>query len=344
MALPVLPVRGGGGADIFWSYLIRTLSLTWSGVDLFFVLSGFLIVGILLDHRGATNYFQVFYFRRVCRIFPLYFLILLVFVCLTATELSGDPRFEWLFAHPFPIWSYATFTQNIPMAFRGDYGPNWLGMTWSLAFEEQFYLLIPFLVYILPRSVLLYLFIITVFAIPLFYAVFPDIPRLLYHGMPLLFGAGLAIIVRRDRFLDIARQHRRFLFAMFFTLLAGTALMTINYSLFVPFNRPWLAGMYSIFLLLSLIDENGVLSRILKQPLLVWFGTISYGIYMFHQAVSGLLYGLLRSRAPIIENLSDAAVTGLAFLITVLLSAVSYRFFEQPILKFGHRFRYAFKD
>src|SRR5262245_21475740 len=65
--------------------------LTWSGVDLFFVLSGFLIAGLLIDNRGATNYFRVFYLRRVCRTFPLYALLLATFLVLSHTH--------WAFSH-----------------------------------------------------------------------------------------------------------------------------------------------------------------------------------------------------------------------------------------------------
>src|SRR5438309_218918 len=85
-------------------YLRRALGLTWSGVDLFFVLSGFLIAGILLDQRNATNFFKVFYFRRVCRIFPLYFLVLLLFILVIAIVDLPSKEFRWLFGDPMPLW------------------------------------------------------------------------------------------------------------------------------------------------------------------------------------------------------------------------------------------------
>ena len=80
--------------------MLRSLSLTWSGVHLFFVLSGFLIGGILLDHREAPRYFQAFYARRICRIFPLYFGWLLV----ALTVLFAVPRF---LEGPPPSWNIA---------------------------------------------------------------------------------------------------------------------------------------------------------------------------------------------------------------------------------------------
>src|SRR6476619_3815817 len=107
------------------SYLQHLLCLTWSGVDLFFVLSGFLIGGILLDHRDAPNYFSVFYRRRICRIFPLYYALFLAFVLLRNRLPIGAAN-GWLFDRPLPLWSYATFTQNFLMSKLGTFGPNWL--------------------------------------------------------------------------------------------------------------------------------------------------------------------------------------------------------------------------
>src|SRR5580704_6073285 len=91
--------------------------LGWTGVDLFFVLSGFLIGGILMDHRDAENYFRTFYIRRICRIFPLYFLWVALFFILTwlLFPFCNQVWYGWLFARDFskvPWWSYLFFLQN----------------------------------------------------------------------------------------------------------------------------------------------------------------------------------------------------------------------------------------
>ena len=127
------------------SYALVFGRLTWSGVDLFFVLSGFLIGGILLDARKASNYFQVFYTRRFFRIVPIYAAVLLIvptFLLLAQRTHHGT----WLTpAHP-PWYFFWTFTQNFWMVRAMDFGGNALGVTWSLAIEEQFYLLWPLIV------------------------------------------------------------------------------------------------------------------------------------------------------------------------------------------------------
>ncbi len=128
--------------------------LTWSGVDLFFVLSGFLIGGILLKARESPNYFKAFYIRRACRILPIYAATLAAFWLVRAlpVEYSDNVSWQWLFSRPFPWYFYATLTQNISMTYYGNLGPAWLGATWSLAVEEQFYLTLPFIIrYVKPR-------------------------------------------------------------------------------------------------------------------------------------------------------------------------------------------------
>jgi peptidoglycan/LPS O-acetylase OafA/YrhL len=79
----------------------------------------------------------------------------------------------------------------------------------------------------------------------------------------------------------------------------------------------------------------------MANPILGWFGRYSYGIYMFHQPMSGLLHGIIRGSEPGIKSLDDAGVTLLAFVSTLVLAVISYYCMERPILSFGHRFIYA---
>lgn len=125
--------------------LSKVFALTWSGVDLFFVLSGFLIGGILLDNIDSPTYFRTFYVRRIARILPLYFAWFLLFLIIVRLGIFRSiPSLEHLFADPLPVWSYVTFTQNFVMTSSYRFGAEWLGVTWSLAIEEQFYLILPY--------------------------------------------------------------------------------------------------------------------------------------------------------------------------------------------------------
>ena len=315
-------------------YCLRPLLFTRSGVTLFFVLSGFLIGGILLDHRQTANYFQVFYLRRICRILPLYFLTLALFMCFRATPLSAGPYFEWLSGCPFSMLSYATFTQNFLMGARGDFGPHWLGVTWALAIEEQFYLFMPLLIYFLPRRALLLVLPLGILMAPILRHSFPGFQSYVYapwRADALLLGASLALLVRSRSFINGVQRHPRVLLALLIALLVGV--------LFVD-AESWLVSLYVTFILIAYADTQPWLGQFLRMPVLVWFGQLSYGIYMFHEAVSGLTHGLLLHTAPQLRTPADVAVTLLALAITLLLAALSYHFFEGPILRFGHRFRY----
>src|SRR5580704_14894457 len=149
-------------------YILATTRLFWSGVDLFFVLSGFLIGGILLDARDSPNYFKTFYVRRFCRILPLYFL----FIGLVATAYQfvyrpiGAPL-NGIFEGRLPWYWYFSFAQNLRMAKLNTTGAAIMSVTWSLAVEEQFYLVLPAIVRFVRRSALPYVFIAGIVIAPL---------------------------------------------------------------------------------------------------------------------------------------------------------------------------------
>ena len=141
--------------DAGWGDVARTaLGYSWSGVDLFFVLSGFLIGGIVLDHRRAPNFITVFYARRALRILPLYWLLLLAFAASSAllSGRIGEAADAWLHANPQSLFTYLTFGQNIATGLFSPLvaEPGWLNVTWSLAVEEHFYLVVPLALVALP--------------------------------------------------------------------------------------------------------------------------------------------------------------------------------------------------
>jgi peptidoglycan/LPS O-acetylase OafA/YrhL len=140
----------------FLSRFVIPLRLSWTGVDLFFVLSGFLIGGILLDARKAPNYFQVFYSRRFFRILPIYAAMLLIIPALAMVAgVLHLENYRWLGGNPLPWYSYWTFTQNFWMARTNVSGLMILVITWSLAIEEQFYLTLPVLIRFLNKKSLM---------------------------------------------------------------------------------------------------------------------------------------------------------------------------------------------
>src|SRR5260370_21839924 len=136
------------------AYLQGAARLSWSGVDLFFVLSGFLIGGILLDARDSSNYFRVFYVRRFFRIVPIYFVFLFLALGLCALGNFGiTSDFLRMFRHRLPWLPHFLFLQNFWMALTSSFGASGLTVTWSLAVEEQLYLSLPALIrFLTPRA------------------------------------------------------------------------------------------------------------------------------------------------------------------------------------------------
>src|SRR5215475_10089221 len=134
-------------------FLQRSVGMGWTALDLFFVLSGFLIGGILMDARDSPSYFKTFYARRFFRIVPVYFAWVLLYVLLVAFAADEVVKLSNSGLRPplnFSIWSHFLFLQN---SFHFHYlglSGAWFGHLWSLAVEEQFYLVAPLVVRFVP--------------------------------------------------------------------------------------------------------------------------------------------------------------------------------------------------
>jgi peptidoglycan/LPS O-acetylase OafA/YrhL len=318
---------------------------TYSGVDLFFVLSGFLITGILLDNAPAGNFFKVFYIRRACRILPLYFGALLAFI-IGRHFLESDWRFIWLFKDPLPLWSYFTFTQNFMMAAADTPGPHWIDVTWSLAVEEHFYLVLPFLVWVAPRRALPWIFGAMIIAAPLLRRFLPLGDLNTYLSTPwradsLISGSILAWCVRQPMIFDHIRTHVRKLYWILALLPPLLFLISWNgTSHNRVFEHTVYAVFYSALILLVFVDEQSPITKALCWKPLVWMGTISYGLYLLHEPISGLAHGFVRHSPPGIFSVSCAIVTAGALVLTFVIAAASYYLVERRIIAFGHRYKY----
>jgi len=353
---------------IIWHYIVvlqpsnssmafSMLSLSWSGVDLFFVLSGFLIGGILLDNKTAENLYSVFYFRRALRILPLYFLLLLSFAVIFAiSSLQIRDKLQWLISQPFPLWSYATFTQNFFVVKAQQFGANWLGVTWSLAIEEQFYLIMPLFLRIIPekrQSSLIVICIVFALLIRFCFLGFIKGPSALYTSYVLLpsradalmFGVLGAWIVRQPHIMQKLQKDPNLLGTPL--LILGVGMLFLSFlnlptghilSLTVGFT--WISAFYFVFILFSVTAKNKFVNSILCSRFLQGLGTVSYFVYLFHEVFLGIFHSLILEQKPRHNNMIDFGVTILALITTIALSIMSLRFIEKPLIQFSHRKKY----
>jgi peptidoglycan/LPS O-acetylase OafA/YrhL len=344
-----------GPADLGILFQLRSAiaPLVAGGVDLFFVLSGFLIGGILMDNRGAQNYFTVFYARRVLRIFPVYFLLIVSYVIVLAVG-SGRPAFDaWLLLYKLPTWSYFFFVQNYFAAATFHVGSYWTGITWSLAIEEQFYLVVPLLVFLLNRRQLVRLAIGCV-ALAILVRCWPGATyNWVYFFTPsridsLMAGVLVACIVRDERALRVCRVWRPALDAIALALIV--AIVGLSIPDWLGLNIPaWLelsmlATLFAYAILRIFLAETGWWRTVLRLPGLVWLGGISYPLYMYHQAVNGMVHGFLFGGAPYIASLAQLMAAGAVIVIAIILATLSTQYYERPFMLRGWALRYSYRD
>jgi peptidoglycan/LPS O-acetylase OafA/YrhL len=327
-----------------WRYLI----FGQSGVDLFFVLSGFLIVGILIDNRESPNYFGTFYARRALRILPTYLILVAGFwLCVVI----GVPHFD----RQLPLWSLLTFTQNWVMASINSYGGASVAGTWSLAIEEQFYLFAPALILLLPRRLLpqtlILIGVASILARSVYFYLYPEnvfapYVTTLFRLDGLCVGGLIAIAFRNSSVWAAILRQRVVLLVALAALVAIIPFYTwfLRSSLgFVAqyyFGHAYLALLYGASLTSILIWSGTPASAWLRTKTLTGVGLISFSLYLFHPTVKGLFFVLGHRGEVALRSSFDAALLGGAFISTFALCAVLFRYVELPAQRFGKRFRY----
>jgi peptidoglycan/LPS O-acetylase OafA/YrhL/CubicO group peptidase (beta-lactamase class C family) len=320
----------------------------WLGVDLFFVLSGFLITGILIDSKNTANYYPNFIIRRVLRIFPLYFLFLFLFFI--GIPLIAGKTFinhnQYYFDNQWWFWTYL---QNWLFVVNEGYENNRiLAHFWSLAIEEQFYLVWPLFVWLLSSKQLL--------KFSIFITILSIITRIAYfvYGYSwlatdttitrldtLCLGAVIAILIREHNPRLWLEKYSRLIFKISF--LVVLLLLVLDHSWFRPegtimrtIGLTIVAIMFASLLIISLSDNpKSFATRFFSSKILGFFGKYSYSMYVFHFP---LLFFFVPQTRNLINRLEGSGITSffiagiLGIMLTVLISLLTWRIIEKPIL------------
>ncbi|WP_074655369.1 acyltransferase family protein [Terriglobus roseus] len=318
--------------------------LAWVGVDLFFVLSGFLITGVLLKTRETSNYFRVFYGRRALRIFPIYYAALAAIFC-AHFVLPHYPVYPWT----TQVW-YWINASNFPTAIALA-GVTDLTHFWTLAIEEQFYLLWPLLVYNLRNRTLLYLCML---ALPVEYALrlLPTVARLNaitdnqfsyrltpLHSEGLFAGAAIAILLSEEVLGPSTLKMIRRIAAS-----AGVlALLSVRWNTapqwIVASRFSLLAVAFAAFVaMLAVGPAESLPARALSSGLLRKIGRMSFSIYVIHLPIMNFLkshvFGYPSTKIALLDRLI------VSLLVTVGCASAAWWAIEEPCLAMKRFFLY----
>ena len=327
---------------------INVFFFGWLGVDLFFVLSGFLITDILLKTVGKKGYLKNFYIRRVLRIFPLYYLCLILFlIVLPQTTIQLDV--QYYVDHQVWLWTYL---QNWIYTFQSPGQTNALNHLWSLAVEEQFYLLWPLAVLIIrkPGYLLLFISLVLVAVLGLRLLVWINqISDLAYFNLytftridGLCIGCMIALLQRvKSNFLE---KNKAIIVLCFAGLNFGFFFVNRRYQFSFPYlafaGYTTFAMMFGLLVNEAVTRQSKLINLLFNNPLLKFFGKISYGFYVFHWPVYLFLFPYL---LPWISKLTNGTlvqflVSVVATIAAIVISWLSYQYFEKYFLKLKDKF------
>jgi peptidoglycan/LPS O-acetylase OafA/YrhL len=319
----------------------------WVGVDIFFTLSGFLITSILLQARNEANYFKNFYMRRALRIVPLY-LVLILFVLFLAPKV--EPEFTSQLSILLPV--LLLYQQNWIVPLADLYLTDYLGVTWSLAIEEQFYLLWPFLVYYLNTRQLIKFSIWAIVisfaarvAGVIFFADIVSVSNFFYYNSftrfeQIIIGALLALLFT---FAGMKERVRRFsgpAFVVFFSIFVVLCLLSLpglpnpgRASIPLTVAGYTIVGLFSAALIGIFITHpaSSLVRRFFQNPILVAMGKYSYSMYLFHVPVTLIFLDIFWQndmRGGRVYLLYVAS----SFIVTMIIAWLTWNLLEKHVL------------
>jgi len=346
--LQLSPMHG-----VVLSFLSRVFGFTWVGVDLFFALSGFLITGILADTKSKTHYFRTFYGRRVLRIFPLYYgYLVLVFFILPFIGIGTDVL-------PSSRIYYWTYTSNFYFAFNGWLTAPYLTHLWTLAIEEQFYLIWPLVIFLsssferLRRGMLWALLLIAILRFILYLTgVELNVLYLITftHCDGLILGGYLALSVRST---EPGAMRGLRPSGIIVVIMAIIALILANFGGLVSrwdslpimlFGREVILlsmlAMLFVWLIHAATNQaHGHIFRLFSHPSLRWFGKYSYAVYVLHVPIAVLL---LRSDISWVSTdpmLAQVELFTVYFGGSIIAAFLSWHLYEKHFLKLKQYFQ-----
>jgi peptidoglycan/LPS O-acetylase OafA/YrhL len=315
----------------------------WIGVQLFFVLSGFLITGQLLDARGTPGYFGNFFERRARRILPLYFGTLLLTMVVLPSLIHVPEALRASLGEQVWLW---TFLNNWTEPYTG--GVVGFGHFWSLAVEEQFYLLWPFVVlHCAPARMLRVCLAITGLAIMIRIAMelahFPHQALYMFTVCrmdALALGAAVAAAIRLPDLAARLRAHGGAVAVAALLVLGLVAATTRVFSIYDSVSQiigyTLLAVGFALAVLACLLPMTGWMARVravLETRPMGLLARYSYGMYIFHLPLHRFLGEmLLRRYVPVITHTATFIYSGMVVVASFVLAAASHEFFEKRFL------------